>query len=46
MTQTYTVADYLLDRLAQIGIRHFFGVPGITTLQFLDHVLAHPQITG
>lgn len=31
MTQTYTVADYLLDRLAQIGIRHFFGVPGITT---------------
>ena len=45
MTQTYTVADYLLDRLAQIGIRHFFGVPGDYNLQFLDHVLAHPQIT-
>ncbi|WP_288709095.1 thiamine pyrophosphate-binding protein, partial [uncultured Serratia sp.] len=45
MTQTYTVADYLLDRLAQIGIRHFFGVPGDYNLQFLDHVIAHPQIT-
>ncbi len=34
MTQTYTVADYLLDRLTQIGIRHFFGVPGDYNLQF------------
>lgn len=45
MTQIYTVADYLLDRLAQIGIRHVFGVPGDYNLQFLDHVIAHPQIT-
>ncbi|AEF46714.1 Pyruvate decarboxylase [Serratia sp. AS12] len=45
MSKSYTVADYLLDRLAQIGIRHFFGVPGDYNLQFLDHVIAHPQIT-
>ncbi len=45
MNKTYRVADYLLDRLAQIGIRHFFGVPGDYNLQFLDHVIAHPQIT-
>lgn len=45
MNKNYTVADYLLDRLAQIGIRHFFGVPGDYNLQFLDHVIAHPQIT-
>ncbi|QPS87427.1 indolepyruvate decarboxylase [Serratia plymuthica] len=45
MIKSYTVADYLLDRLAQIGIRHFFGVPGDYNLQFLDHVIAHPQIT-
>lgn len=45
MNKTYRVADYLLDRLAQIGIRHFFGVPGDYNLQFLDHVISHPQIT-
>ncbi|ANS44045.1 alpha-keto acid decarboxylase family protein [Serratia inhibens] len=45
MSKSYTVADYLLDRLAQIGVRHFFGVPGDYNLQFLDHVIAHPQIT-
>ncbi|QGH62692.1 alpha-keto acid decarboxylase family protein [Serratia proteamaculans] len=45
MNTTYRVADYLLDRLAQIGIRHFFGVPGDYNLQFLDHVISHPQIT-
>lgn len=44
MSKSYTVADYLLDRLAQIGIRHFFGVPGDYNLQFLDHVIDHPQI--
>jgi indolepyruvate decarboxylase len=41
---TYTVADYLLDRLAEAGVRHLFGVPGDFTLAFLDHVEAHPRI--
>ena len=44
MTSHYTVADYLLDRLAEIGIRHLFGVPGDFNLHFLDHVMSHPVI--
>ncbi|CFR16014.1 MULTISPECIES: alpha-keto acid decarboxylase family protein [Yersinia] len=44
MTSHYTVADYLLDRLAEIGIRHLFGVPGDFNLHFLDHVISHPVI--
>jgi indolepyruvate decarboxylase len=41
---SYTVARYLLDRLAEIGVRHLFGVPGDFNLLFLDEVLAHPTI--
>lgn len=41
---TYTVADYLLDRLAEAGVRHLFGVPGDFTLDFLDHVERHPVV--
>lgn len=41
MTASYTVADYLLDRLADCGVDHLFGVPGDYNLQFLDHVIAH-----
>ncbi|ELB6706234.1 alpha-keto acid decarboxylase family protein [Salmonella enterica] len=37
MQNPYTVADYLLDRLAGCGIGHLFGVPGDYNLQFLDH---------
>ncbi|HBO3119432.1 TPA: indolepyruvate decarboxylase [Pseudomonas aeruginosa] len=40
----YTVADYLLDRLAEVGILHFFGVPGDYNLNFLDHVVDHPEV--
>ncbi|EAR5962223.1 indolepyruvate decarboxylase [Salmonella enterica] len=42
MQHPYTVADYLLDRLAGCGISHLFGVPGDYNLQFLDHVIDHP----
>jgi indolepyruvate decarboxylase len=41
---SYTVADYLLDRLAEQGVRHLFGVPGDFTLAFLDHVERHPLV--
>ncbi|WP_186369774.1 alpha-keto acid decarboxylase family protein [Yersinia aldovae] len=44
MSGSYKVADYLLDRLAQVGIRHLFGVPGDFNLQFLDSVISHPVI--
>ncbi|ECG1194883.1 indolepyruvate decarboxylase [Salmonella bongori] len=44
MQTPYTVADYLLDRLAGCGIDHLFGVPGDYNLQFLDHVIDHPTL--
>lgn len=44
MQTSYTVADYLLDRLADCGVDHLFGVPGDYNLQFLDRVIAHPKI--
>lgn len=44
MQTLYTVADYLLDRLAGCGIRHLFGVPGDYNLQFLDNVIDHTEV--
>lgn len=44
MNAPYTVADYLLDRLADCGADHLFGVPGDYNLQFLDHVIAHRTV--
>lgn len=43
-TDTYTIGDYLLDRLAELGITELFGVPGDYNLHFLDHVLDHDRI--
>lgn len=40
----YTVGAYLLDRLAELGVTEIFGVPGDYTLEFLDHIVAHPTI--
>ena len=40
----YTVGDYLLDRLAELGVSEIFGVPGDYNLEFLDHIVAHPKI--
>ncbi|BBZ41449.1 alpha-keto acid decarboxylase family protein [Mycobacterium conspicuum] len=41
---SYTVGDYLLDRLAELGVSEIFGVPGDYNLEFLDHIVAHPKI--
>lgn len=41
---TYTVSDYLLDRLAELGLTHVFGVPGDFNLQFLDHIVSHQNL--
>ena len=38
MTTTYTVADYLFDRLVELGVDTVFGVPGDFTLGLLDHM--------
>jgi indolepyruvate decarboxylase len=40
----YTVGDYLLDRLAELGVSEIFGVPGDYNLEFLDHIIAHPTL--
>lgn len=42
---TFTVGDYLAERLAQIGIRHHFVVPGDYNLILLDKLSAHPKLT-
>lgn len=41
----FTVGDYLAKRLAQIGIRHHFIVPGDYNLILLDKLEAHPALT-
>ncbi|CAK7192003.1 Indole-3-pyruvate decarboxylase [Commensalibacter sp. Nvir] len=33
-----TVGDFLLDRLAQVGVKNIFGVPGDYNLQFLQQI--------
>jgi indolepyruvate decarboxylase len=40
----YSVGDYLLDRLAELGVTEVFGVPGDYNLEFLDHIVAHPRL--
>jgi pyruvate decarboxylase len=45
MAATYTVGDYLAERLAGIGIRHHFVVPGDYNLVLLDKLQAHPRLT-
>lgn len=40
-TAPYTVGDYLLDRLRELGVTEVFGVPGDYNLEFLDHIVAH-----
>lgn len=40
----YTIGDYLLDRLAELGLTELFGVPGDFNLHFLDHVVGHEKI--
>lgn len=41
---TYTVGNYILDRLAELGVDKVFGVPGDFNLFFLDDVLAHERL--
>jgi TPP-dependent 2-oxoacid decarboxylase len=40
----YTVADHLIDRLAELGVDRVFGVPGDYSLAMLDHVTHHPTV--
>ncbi|KAM5533631.1 hypothetical protein V8D89_012744 [Ganoderma adspersum] len=42
--ETMYVGQYLVERLAQLGVTKMFGVPGDFNLGFLDFVEDHPQI--
>ena len=44
MTTARTVADHLVDRLAELGVDRMFGVPGDYSLALLDHVTHHPTV--
>ncbi|MCJ8013009.1 alpha-keto acid decarboxylase family protein [Paenibacillus sp. KQZ6P-2] len=44
MKNVFTVGNYLLDRLSELGIRHIFGVPGDYNLSFLDDVIEYEGI--
>ena len=44
MPATYTITDYLLDRLAEAGVDRLFGVPGDFTLGLLDYVDNHATV--
>ncbi|WP_201567600.1 alpha-keto acid decarboxylase family protein [Psychrobacter sp. JCM 18900] len=44
MSQQYTIADYLFDRVAEAGASEIFGVPGDFNLTFLDNVLASDKL--
>jgi len=41
---SYTVGDYLLDRLQELGVRHVFGVPGDYVLGFNAQIEATPAL--
>lgn len=41
---SYKVANYLLDRLAELGVTDIFGVPGDFNLGLLDDVLNHKKL--
>src|ERR1700730_16806273 len=41
---TITIADYLLTRLAELGVHHMFGVPGDFNLWFLEEMIKNSDI--
>lgn len=40
----FTIGDYLVLRLKQIGVKHIFGVAGDYNMEFLDHIVNQPDI--
>ena len=40
-----TVGSYLASRLEEIGVRHYFSVPGDYNLILLDELLKNPKLT-
>jgi TPP-dependent 2-oxoacid decarboxylase len=42
MNNDFTISQYLVSRLREIGIKHVFGVPGDYVLDFCDAIIASP----
>lgn len=42
---SYTVSNYILDRLQELGLTHFFAVPGDYASPFLNTLDSYPAIT-
>lgn len=40
----YTIADYLFDRIAEVGATEIFGVPGDYNLLFLDNIIESDKL--
>ncbi|MDZ8183237.1 MAG: alpha-keto acid decarboxylase family protein [Nostoc sp. ChiSLP02] len=40
----FTIGDYLVYRLAQIGIQHIFGVAGDYNMEFLDFIVKSDRV--
>ena len=45
MSEQYTIADYLIDRLKEVGVEHVFGVPGDFGFPFMDQIEAAAGLT-
>lgn len=43
-SSTYTIADYLFDRVAEASATEIFGVPGDFNLTFLDNIIASDRL--
>ncbi|WP_201583391.1 alpha-keto acid decarboxylase family protein [Psychrobacter jeotgali] len=44
MSQQYTIADYLFDRISEAGATEVFGVPGDYNLSFLDNIIESDKL--
>ncbi|MCF4006149.1 thiamine pyrophosphate-dependent enzyme [Corynebacterium uropygiale] len=44
MSHGYRVGDYLLDRIAEFGVKDVFGVPGDYNLAFMDIIDEHDSL--
>ncbi len=44
MNKSYTIADYLFERVAEAGATEVFGVPGDYNLAFLDNILESDKL--
>jgi pyruvate decarboxylase len=45
MAGTVTIGSYLATRLEQVGLRHYFGIPGDYNLALFDQLLLNQNLT-